>query len=100
MQISPARLSDLAEDNSFWALAVYDSHEVAPPLLAGGSAAELLEGRSEAGGSLLEACASPECIAKPEVDEGTTSTPRLVTGRASTAETNIGVGEVAPPPQR
>ena len=59
---------------------------------------ELLEGRSEAGGSVLEACASPEHIAKPGVDEVTTSIPRLVECHPSTVGTNTGVGEVAPPP--
>ena len=47
---------------------------------------------------LLEACASPKRIAEPGVDEGTTSTPRLVEGSPSTAGTNIEVGKVAPPP--
>ena len=59
--------------------------------------AQLLQGRSEAGGSVLEARTSPERIAEPGVDEGTTSTSRLVEGRPSTAGTNTGVGQVAPP---
>ena len=59
---------------------------VAPPLLTGGS--------------VLEACASPERIAEPGVDKGTTSIPGLVEGRPSTAGTNTGIGEVAPSPPR
>ena len=98
MQISPASNSDPSEDNSVRALAVCEPCKVAPPYLAGGSAAELLEGRSEAGGLVLKAYASSERIAKPGVDEGTTATPRLVEGCPSTAGTNTGVGEVVPPP--
>ena len=95
MQISPTRIRDPFESN-FRSLAVSDSQEVATPLIAEGSAVDLLEGRSEAGGSVLEACASPECIAVPGVNEGTTAALGLVEGCPSTTGTNAMVGKVAP----
>ena len=60
--------------------------KVAPPLLAGGS--------------VLEACVSPERIAEPGVNKATSSIPGLVEGHPSTAGTNTRIGEVAPSPPR
>ena len=99
MQISLARLRDSSESN-FRSLAVSDPRKVAPPLLADGSAVDLLEGQSEAGGSVLEACTSPKRIAVPGVDEGTTATPGLVEGCTSTAGTNAVVAKLLLLPQR